>query len=392
MMKPTHEHKYAFILPEDEPYSASKGGAIATFTQAIVKELASLGSLALIVTPRLDETPYDAGDLHELKLVGGPRSRVRWLMIRALGRVFPGRFGRRERYVREVVEYAGELSEHTTIVVANDPALAASIREACANPIVIWLHNYLRGAQAEELGALPSATRVVTVSESVRTWTQEQCHVAAELITVIYNGVDHVSFRPPLQRHDSERLRVAFCGRIDPNKGQLLGAQAVRAAQEGGATGIELTVIGGLRAFDSSEEAAAAYYAELCRTVEACNGTMLGRIPATSMAAALREFDVALILPLVPEPFGLTAVEALASGCAVIAIPTGGVAEVVGDAALAVRPELHSIADALTSLATSRGLLAELQSRALVQSRIFSWRRAAIALESLTSAPSPEAE
>jgi glycosyltransferase involved in cell wall biosynthesis len=53
-----------------------------------------------------------------------------------------------------------------------------------------------------------------------------------------------------------------------------------------------------------------------------------------------------------PEPFGLTAVEALASGAALISSPRGGLREIGGDVATYIDPDnAGSIASAILDLA-----------------------------------------
>ena len=78
------------------------------------------------------------------------------------------------------------------------------------------------------------------------------------------------------------------------------------------------------------------------------------------------------------EGFGLPPLEAMQSGCPVIASRTTSIPEVVGDAALTVDPTNEAaIAEAITRIATQPTLRADLVQRGLKRATAFSWRRCA---------------
>jgi glycosyltransferase involved in cell wall biosynthesis len=80
-------------------------------------------------------------------------------------------------------------------------------------------------------------------------------------------------------------------------------------------------------------------------------------------AAAYRALDVVVHASTRPEPFGLTIVEGMACGKAVVAVPAGGAAELFreGHDALGVPPgDVGALADALRRLAGDRSLRARL--------------------------------
>ena len=87
---------------------------------------------------------------------------------------------------------------------------------------------------------------------------------------------------------------------------------------------------------------------------------------------------VAHILVSRLEGFGLTVVEAMASGCPVVTTHAGSLAEIAGDAALTVNPEdIPSIAAALERLMREPKLRSDLITRGKARAARFSRREQA---------------
>jgi glycosyltransferase involved in cell wall biosynthesis len=81
--------------------------------------------------------------------------------------------------------------------------------------------------------------------------------------------------------------------------------------------------------------------------------TWAGWAPPATMAATLASADVAVVPSIWPESFGLTALEALAAGCAVVAADGGGLTDLVraGETGLLVPPgDAARLSDAVLRL------------------------------------------
>jgi glycosyltransferase involved in cell wall biosynthesis len=95
-------------------------------------------------------------------------------------------------------------------------------------------------------------------------------------------------------------------------------------------------------------------------------------------AAALYSSCEMFVFPSLYEGFGLTPLEAMSCGAAVICANTSSLPEVTGDAALLVDPtDTRSIAAALGRALGDASLRAELRQRSLTQAARFSWSRTA---------------
>ncbi|WP_212988225.1 glycosyltransferase family 4 protein [Actinoplanes auranticolor] len=88
-----------------------------------------------------------------------------------------------------------------------------------------------------------------------------------------------------------------------------------------------------------------------------------GWSPPATMAAALAAADIAVVPSIWPESFGLTALEALAAGCAVVAADSGGLPDLVrpGETGLLVPPgDAPALAEAVLLLLADPALRARL--------------------------------
>ena len=302
------------------------------------------------------------------------------LLRGVLGRVRPRRWGSRGRYVADT---RARIRAGECVVVSNDPPLAAVLAEDGLT-VVLWVHNYLSGVAGDSLRELPPGVRIVAVSDSVREWTMDAGGIEAARIVTIHNGVNPTMFHPALRiANAADPVRVVVPGRIDPNKGQLLAIRAFAETQRRGVRGMELSIMGAAQTFGHEASAVTAYQEELAAAGREVGAIFLGRVEADRVGGVLRASDIALALPLVPEPFGLAALEAMASGCAMIAVAAGGSAEVLDDAALLVEPDVDQVADALQRLVEDRELRELMSRRAVAASERFGWAESAAGLRAL---------
>ena len=379
----------AFVVPEIERYGAA-GGAIATCVRDMTRELEMLGVAVRVIIPRVDSGAYSEGVVQQLKGSGDPRTSFSHFARRVSARIDPRRWSARARYEREVRSLLASRPAGC-VVISNDPVLASQL---CADghQVLLWLHNYLQGSEEAALRQVPPGVRMIAVSDSVHRWTVDTCGVDPGRVTTVYNGVNRSLFHPSQTRAVPDvPIRIIAPGRLDPNKGQLLAAHAVAEVRKRGVPDIEFAVLGAAQTFGHRKEDVSAYEAELTQAVCEAGGTMMGRVAADKVGDKLREADIALVLPLVPEPFGLAALEALACGCATVVVAAGGLAEVVGDAALRVEPDVDGAADALERLLRDPALLEQMKSRGVDRAAQFDWHDSALRLRELARDQRPEA-
>jgi len=180
-------------------------------------------------------------------------------------------------------------------------------------------HPWAEILAREQLG-LREADRIIAVSKHLKQQLVDRYGAPADRIRVIYNAV-----RAPerLARIPPERPTVLYLGRLAAMKGvdTFLRAAAQVVPQLPNA----LFVVAGEGPEYPRLLALAAHLGIADRVL------FLGRVTDEERTSLLARADV-FVLPSVVEPFGIAALEAMASGVPTILSKTSGVAEVAGHA------------------------------------------------------------
>jgi glycosyltransferase involved in cell wall biosynthesis len=241
---------------------------------------------------------------------------------------------------------------------------ALPLRPPC--PVVVTIHDLSferdPGSMSRKdrlvfRAVVPRAARhaasVLTVSERSRRDLEELYGLPPGRVVVTPNGVDP-AFRPDGARATASRAPYALSvGAVQPRKGQLAALAAATAA------GLELVVAG-------PEKDAA-----LARELRARGARLEGYVEQERLAALYRG-AACLVQSSSHEGFGLPVVEAMASGCPVVAVPEPALLEVAGDAAVVV--PAGRLADGIRRALAERERLA---AAGLERARAFTWRATA---------------
>jgi len=171
------------------------------------------------------------------------------------------------------------------------------------------------------------ANRVIACSHYMRGHIADVLGVAEERITVIPNGIDPDELRPlpdlsGLRKRlcgDGERL-VLLVGRLVYEKGFQVALEAL-APIVSRDPGVRF-VVAGSGTYEQSLKRLAV------KLGIAGHGQFLGWIDDALLHSLYRVADLCVV-PSLYEPFGLVALEAMASGCPCIVADTGGLREVV---------------------------------------------------------------
>ena len=226
-----------------------------------------------------------------------------------------------------------------------------------------------------------SADRVITCSDFMRSHVNQVFRVAKRKITTIPNGIDPADL-DPVEPVDLAELRarfaapdeklILFVGRLVYEKGFHLALEALRPVIRRRGD-VRFVVCGtGTAEADLKEQAR--------RLGLTQHGSFIGWTGDDMLHSLYRVSDLCVV-PSIYEPFGLVALEAMASGCLCLVADTGGLREVVpddGTAALRFRArDPRSLARMLEKMLTDQDLHDRLITEAREHVVQFDWTEVA---------------
>lgn len=189
------------------------------------------------------------------------------------------------------------------------PRLSRAEQLTMVSSLHIPPFKVLRGALMD--GAAPWHLSSVVSARQRDIWWPEG---APETAHVVHNGIDLTEWSQGGPGDGS----AVWAGRITPTKGTHLAAAAAQIA------GVPLRIYGVVEH--------QGYFNELVIPHLYGDVTYDGHLDTKALGQAYGRASVALFTPQWEEPFGLAAVEAMATGLPVAATPHGAVDEVLGEA------------------------------------------------------------
>lgn len=334
MASPDAPLKVALILPPREMFSPRATGAVGLLVRLLARPMQGFSTTVygMPAEEPFTDVPFRPVPLPLLPL----RQAMRYAagLVRALRRDPP-----------DLIE------------VHNRPDIALHLAARFpAVPVMLFLHNDpqgMRGARtpAERVHLIGAVADVAPVSDYLRGRLLEG--IAPRPVEVFPNFVDLDAMPPP-----QPEQRILFAGRVVADKGadSFVAACALALPQ---LPGWWAEMIGADRFGDDSPDTP---FLRRLRPLAAGAGVaMLGWKPHDAVLATMACSAIVVVPSRWPEPFGLTALEAMACGAALLCAPRGGLAEVMGDAAVPIDPDDPAdIASAIVAIAqdaTSRAAI-----------------------------------
>ncbi len=206
---------------------------------------------------------------------------------------------------------------------------------------------------------------IVAISQVIREQLIIDIRVPSDKITVIYNGIDTSQFQlKPFRWQKTARFNVGCVARIESEKGIEFLIQAAKIVREYIPT-IRLIIVG-----EGSERRKLAWLADRLNLKEIMQWVGHQR----RIERWYHYFDVYVLPSVKRESFGITLVEAMASGVPVVGSDLGGIPEIISHkqtGMLATPGNSQSIADQLIYLYNNRDQAREmvLAAREKVETR-----------------------
>lgn len=238
-----------------------------------------------------------------------------------------------------------------------------------------WVHTHPQAhIHGVERWMANRADRLVTCSAYMREHVADVYGLEEEQVAVVPNGIDPAELVPVA---DLDELRARFAapherlvllvGRLVYEKGFQLALEALPELVER---------LGGVRYLVAGSGTHEAQLREQARELGLeAHGTFLGWIGDDVLHSLYRIADLTVV-PSIYEPFGLVALEAMASGCACLVADTGGLREVVPNEDVGLRfrsRDPESLAALAERILTERELRERLVAEASEHVLSFDW-------------------
>ncbi len=213
-------------------------------------------------------------------------------------------------YLEMSVVKAWEQCDRFDIIHSHVEQAGFLMARHCPTPVLSTLHKRVDAGGVAELIDLMPDVPLVAISDSQRRWNPK-----ADWVATIHHGLDF-SATPTSNRGGEDLLLI---GRISPDKGV---AEAIEVARR---TGRRLVMAA--KAHEDDERAM--FDAVVKPAIEAGIVDWRGEVDGEERDRLMAGSLVTLMLGAWPEPFGLVAIESMATGTPVIARRAGGVTETV---------------------------------------------------------------
>lgn len=355
------------ITPGDH-YSPATGSAVPTVVHGLASAAAERPTV-LLATGTYSER-YASADIVEYPM-HAPRRLDRYVDV-AAAQVGLRRAGARASY-RAALRPQGALEP--SVVLAHNAVQAVPEIDRRRHVPVLYAHNeLLRSYGPREVRRIlgPSAG-TIAVSDHLASRLADRLPRGSR-VEVVRNGVDADEFRPPEQWARGNSLRVLFVGRTIPDKGAHVLLESLLRL---GRNDIVLEVVG--RHGFSTQDDFTPYEQELRNLAEdvPCRVHFRSFLGRNEVARALRACDVAVVPSTWAEPSGLTVLEGMASGAALVASDIGGIPEQTGNAAFLVPPgDAAALAQVLAHLADDEEALRTARKASREHALRRTWRHA----------------
>ena len=384
MTKATNKPPVIIDLRALQPgYKAHFGRGIGRVTHELTRRLAEHGedlNLVGLVQADLDQpdSSYMGNSPRITMKLPWPRNRI---LDRLLGQelILPLTTGKRKGLTHYLAHLDGPAwGGGPTVVTVHDLILARRAGEMAGGGPA---RKILRSLEAR---AARRAELVITVSSVTAEEVTSYLGVHPDKIRVIPSAAGE-QFKPrrdpaPLSELKNKYgLRSGFIltvGGFDPRKNLPRLIRAWKALSPSVRAGNKLVLVGAL----DHESQVRPVLDEIKAQGVDDSVRLLGQVSDRELPL-LYNLAAALVFPSFYEGFGLPALEAMSSGCPVLAAKVSALPEVIGEAGLYFNPaETKEISRAMEAGLTNPDLMARLREKGFRRAALFTWERAVAAL------------
>jgi glycosyltransferase involved in cell wall biosynthesis len=367
-----------FINCTGETFTPTKSGAISTWLWEVCRAAQQQGIEPWVITRSTNAEPYpwpktvllDYPWIPQIRGTGIGRLLQMQRRVSGWGHIRQGAYARR---VVSAIRAHG--LEKLPFVLHNDPEMAVHLCRCFPSATVVHLFHNANTCSEKYRRQFSGAVSVAAgVSDFISRWQEKYFGIKSGGVKTIYNGVDIKQFTPSEHAPDGPSV-INFVGRTDATKAPDL---LLRAAKKLATTtkDFSLQILGARFYWGSEPDDYQRLLDSLSNDLEQ-DGISVRRpgvISRHALPGELRKAHIHVVPSRWDEPFGLTTVEGMASGLAIVASRTGGTTEVVGDAGfLFERDSEDELAGYLAKLVGNKKLRADYGRMARQRAEKFTW-------------------
>ncbi|MCL4376538.1 MAG: glycosyltransferase family 4 protein [Candidatus Parvarchaeota archaeon] len=369
--------KVLFLGWEFPPHSV---GGLGTHSYNIVKALSEKGVIVNVILPFKEHTAIEGVNfltfeselfesMYDLSTKKGMNSDSEKSLYRDV-------FNEVEEYKNKAAELSSKVE--FDVIHANDwvtGKAAIEIKKRTGKKLVATIHSteYDRTAgkpweriEKEEKALIDNADTIVTVSRRLKEELISLYHADEKKTSVIYNAINREKFNGI--KRDSNRKVVLYVGRLSVQKGIDNLIKAFKIVSEKNDNAL-LYIIG--------EGPELSNLINLSINLDLSDKVIfLGRVPDAEMEMLYSIANV-FVMPSVSEPFGIVALEAIASNVPTIVSSQSGVSEVIRNTLTVDFWDTEQMADLILGLLDYSEANKEITKNAYRELDNITWEKAA---------------
>lgn len=323
--------KIAVVAPGRLPVPAVKGGAVESLIDVFLKySKNSQDEFWVFSGSENMSREFENGKIHYFQLKRLPvKNNIYNKIIRYY---FP--LNDDNEYLEYIIGTLKDI-KIDCIVVENRPLFVKKIKDALKVPVYLHMHNDALVGKKREAKAIEKCSKILAVSNYIESCIKKNYPKAK--ITVVYNGISVQKFLPNNNIREKEKIRekygiaekdivICFAGRFVESKGVLELVRSYSKLQY--FANVKLVIMGSSWYGVSTTNP---YIEKVKREAKKCKNKIIftGYLSNNKVAELEAVADIAVLPSMWEEPLGLSILEAMASGLAVISTKSGGIKEII---------------------------------------------------------------